>query len=116
MLFCPPTFSQRSLPTSKGKINYYESTDQTPDMETLVFLHGFGGGSSSFEWSKVYPAFTSDYRVLAPDLVGWGLSEHLARDYTSFDYRQAISTHCCCPLENCLERFSEEKIRLEINF
>jgi len=91
MLFCPPTFIQRSLPTSKGKINYYESTDQTVDMETLVFLHGFGGGSSSFEWSKVYPAFTSDYRVLAPDLVGWGLSEHLARDYTSFDYRQAIA-------------------------
>lgn len=91
MVFCPPTFIQRSIPTSKGKIIYYESTDQTTDMETLVFLHGFGGGSSSFEWSKVYPSFTSDYRVLAPDLVGWGLSEHLARDYTSFDYRQAIA-------------------------
>ncbi len=91
MNFCPPTFKQCSLNTSKGKINYYESTDHTESMETLVFLHGFGGGSSSFEWSKVYPAFTSDYRVLAPDLVGWGLSEHLARDYTSFDYRQAIA-------------------------
>lgn len=25
--------------------------------ETLVFLHGFGGGSSAYKWSKVYPAF-----------------------------------------------------------
>lgn len=91
MVFHPPTFIQRSLATSKGKINYYESTDRTADMETIVFLHGFGGGSSSFEWSKVYPAFSSDYRVLAPDLVGWGLSEHLAREYTSFDYRVAIA-------------------------
>jgi pimeloyl-ACP methyl ester carboxylesterase len=91
MLFCPPTFRQCSLSTSKGKINYYESIEHTAEMETLVFLHGFGGGSSSFEWSKVYPAFTSDYRVIAPDLPGWGLSEHLARDYTSFDYRQAIA-------------------------
>jgi hypothetical protein len=24
--------------------------------ETFVFLHSLGGGSSSYEWSKVYPA------------------------------------------------------------
>jgi pimeloyl-ACP methyl ester carboxylesterase len=88
-LFCPPRFTCRIVSTSKGKINYYEGN---PDgKQTIVFLHGFGGGSSSFEWSKVYPAFSADFRVLAPDLPGWGFSEHLARDYTSFDYRRAIA-------------------------
>ena len=57
---------------------------------TLVFLHGFGGGSSAYEWSKVYPAFASDYRVFAPDLLGWGRSEHLERNYTIEDYLTTI--------------------------
>lgn len=91
MLFCPPHFHQKTLPTSKGTINYYESAEHDQKKETIVFLHGFGGGSSSFEWSKVYPAFTSDYRVLAPDLIGWGLSEHQPRHYTSFDYRRSLA-------------------------
>jgi pimeloyl-ACP methyl ester carboxylesterase len=56
----------------------------------LVFLHGFGGGSSAYEWSKVYPAFAAEYRVLAPDLIGWGRSEHPARDYKIEDYIATI--------------------------
>jgi len=44
----------------------------------LIFLHNFGGGASAYEWSKVYPLATN-YRVLAPDLIGWGESAH--RDY-----------------------------------
>ncbi|MEM9153979.1 MAG: alpha/beta hydrolase [Cyanobacteria bacterium P01_F01_bin.33] len=52
----------------------------------LVFFHGFGGGASSYEWSKVYPAFTATHQVIAPDLVGWGQSQHPPRNYTSADY------------------------------
>ena len=44
------------------------------------------GGSSAYEWSKVYPAFASRYRILAPDLIGWGRSEHPQRDYNPDDY------------------------------
>jgi pimeloyl-ACP methyl ester carboxylesterase len=57
---------------------------------TLVFLHGFGGGSSAYEWSKVYPAFASDYRILAPDLIGWGRSDHPERNYQVDDYITTI--------------------------
>jgi len=64
------------------------NTDPWP---TLVFLHGFGGGSSAYEWSKVYPAFVTDYRILAPDLLGWGRSEHPARDYRIDDYLTTIA-------------------------
>ncbi|MCJ8279488.1 MAG: alpha/beta hydrolase [Rivularia sp. ALOHA_DT_140] len=60
------------------------------DKETLVFLHGFGGGSSAYEWSKVYPAFATQYHIIAPDLIGWGESEHPERDYQVEDYLTTI--------------------------
>lgn len=94
----PPGFEQRSVITSLGRIVYYtaasspwqDETSTTQQRETLVFLHGFGGGSSAYEWSKVYPAFAAEYRILAPDLLGWGLSSHPARDYRIEDYLTTI--------------------------
>jgi len=94
----PPGFEQRSVITSLGRIVYYtaasspwqDETSTSQDRETLVFLHGFGGGSSAYEWSKVYPAFAAEYRILAPDLLGWGLSSHPARDYRIEDYLTTI--------------------------
>lgn len=84
-----------SLVTSLGKVVYYtpcQSPWETDNEEkpTLVFLHGFGGGSSAYEWSKVYPAFADEYRVIAPDLIGWGRSEHPERDYQPDDYINTI--------------------------
>jgi pimeloyl-ACP methyl ester carboxylesterase len=94
-MFIPHGFGQRSLNTSLGKVVYY-TADSNPwdrlggDAKTLIFLHALGGGSSAYEWSKVYPAFASEYRILAPDLIGWGRSAHPARDYRAEDYVQAI--------------------------
>jgi pimeloyl-ACP methyl ester carboxylesterase len=79
-----------------------ESLTQETPQKTLVFLHGFGGGSSAYEWSKVYPAFAAEYRILAPDLIGWGRSEHPARDYKIPDYlttiREFIEQTCTEPV------------------
>ena len=87
-------FSQHSVNTTLGKMVYYLS-DQAPWTVTpkpnLVFLHGFGGGSSAYEWSKVFPAFASEYRVIAPDLIGWGNSEHPQRNYQIEDYLTTIT-------------------------
>ena len=92
-----PFVDEKSVMTTLGRIVYYipalpEYPANTPleGRETLVFLHGFGGGSSAFEWSKVFPAFAGDYRVLAPDLIGWGQSAHLERNYTVTDYLNSI--------------------------
>jgi pimeloyl-ACP methyl ester carboxylesterase len=63
---------------------------ETDNRPTLIFLHGFGGGSSAYEWSKVYPAFACEYRVIAPDLIGWGRSQHPERNYTAEDYINTI--------------------------
>ncbi len=99
-MFLPSGFCQRSITTKLGPIAYY-TAEHTPwlapgngasaePLPTLVFLHGFGGGSSAYEWSKVYPAFASEYRILAPDLIGWGRSAHPARKYHVEDYITTI--------------------------
>lgn len=112
-MFLPPGFTMHSITTTFGKMVYYAPTGEpwngsgipdgrTPDggisdgksldeRETLVFLHGFGGGSSAYEWSKVYPAFASEYRVIAPDLIGWGRSDHPPRNYQAEDYITIIT-------------------------
>ncbi|MEH2191748.1 MAG: alpha/beta hydrolase [Nostoc sp.] len=97
-MFQPAGFNQRSINTSLGRMVYYtasgspwqDNTSAKDDRETLVFLHGFGGGSSAYEWSKVSPAFASEYRVIAPDLIGWGRSEHPVRNYSIDDYLTTI--------------------------
>lgn len=90
----PPGFRQRSIATSLGTIAYYTAEDAPWTIDetrpSIVFLHGFGGGSSAYEWSKVYPAFASDYRVIAPDLIGWGRSAHPDRQYQIEDYLTTI--------------------------
>ena len=95
----PNGFKQHSVVTSLGSMVYYTpegelwqepETADPKQLPSLVFLHGFGGGSSAYEWSKVYPAFATEYRILAPDLLGWGRSEHPERNYTVDDYITTI--------------------------
>jgi pimeloyl-ACP methyl ester carboxylesterase len=97
-MLLPPGFGQRAVSTHLGKMVYYTAEaapwvggdDSSSPKPTLVFLHGFGGGSSAYEWSKVYPAFAAEYRVIAPDLIGWGRSAHPARNYQVEDYVSTI--------------------------
>jgi len=94
-MLVPLGFGQRSIVTSLGRMVYYTAektpwiglqTSNSENKPNLVFFHGFGGGSSAYEWSKVYPAFAAEYRTLAPDLIGWGRSEHPPRNYQVDDY------------------------------
>ena len=75
-------FVRRRIPTPAGEMAYYEAGAGRP----LVFLHGIGGGASAWTWSKVAPAFAAGYRVIAPDWVGWGESEHPRRLLLFEDY------------------------------
>jgi pimeloyl-ACP methyl ester carboxylesterase len=94
--FQPPGFGSKFIHTSLGSMVYYtqisapweNSKDQ--DLPPLLFLHNFGGGASAYEWSKIYPAHASTYRILAPDLIGWGKSAHPVRDYQIQDYLTTI--------------------------
>jgi len=95
-MFIPLGFVQRSVLISLGKMAYYTNQgelwatdgvgDTPPERETLIFFHGIGGGASAYAWSKVYPAFAAEYRVLAPDLIGWGRSDRPEQNYLPADY------------------------------
>lgn len=97
--FQPPGFKQKSVQTSLGRMVYYtqaqtfwlKSGEDNQDLPPLIFLHNFGGGASAYEWSKVYPAFAATHRILAPDLIGWGDSDHPIRNYQINDYLTTIS-------------------------
>jgi pimeloyl-ACP methyl ester carboxylesterase len=98
--FQPLGFTQNALATPLGVMVYYtpgprprvraDGDDKAPG-PPLVFFHSLGGGSSAFEWSKVYPAFANTHRVIAPDLMGWGQSSHPARNYDVEDYFAMIT-------------------------
>lgn len=97
--FQVPGFGQRVIEASLGVMVYYTPTSEPwrsptqPESErpALVFLHSLGGGSSAYEWSKIYPAFAPDYRVIVPDLIGWGQSTHPTRDYRVEDYLTMVT-------------------------
>ncbi|NRB09122.1 MAG: alpha/beta hydrolase [Richelia sp.] len=94
--FQPPGFRQCVLDTTYGEMVYSipdaEFWETPPPKSPLVFLHSLGGGSSNYEWSTIYPAFATKYRVIAPDLLGWGDSAHPERDYYPQDYLNLIET------------------------
>jgi pimeloyl-ACP methyl ester carboxylesterase len=82
-MFLPPGFEQRSVMTSLGRMVYYTDAGEpwlkdgadNAEKPTLVFLHGFA----------------AEYRIIAPDLIGWGRSEHPARNYRVEDYLTTIA-------------------------
>ena len=110
-MFQPLGFERCSVNTSLGRMIYYTNTgspwqdEMTADTEkeTIVFLHGFGGGSSAYEWSKVYSAFAAEYHIIAPDLIGWGESEHPERNFQVEDYlsiiREFLQQICNAPVK-----------------
>lgn len=94
--FHPPGIGQQVVDTTLGTMVYYTPVGSPwaipdPSAPPLMFLHCFGGGSSAYEWSKVYPAFLDRYRVIVPDLIGWGQSAHPIRDYRIEDYLTSLT-------------------------
>lgn len=68
---------EKFLQIDENKIRYLESgTSQ----KTLVLVHGLG--ASAERWNKVIPIFAKNYRVLVPDLIGFGYSDKPLVDYT----------------------------------
>lgn len=81
-------FVRRDLQTPPGRMTIYEAGEGEP----LVFLHGIGGGASSWTWIFVAPAFAETHRVVVPDWVGWGSSEHPTRYVLFDDYVASLET------------------------
>ena len=60
-----------------NKIRYFESGSSK---KILLLVHGLG--ASSERWANVLPIFTNDFRVIVPDLIGFGYSDKPTIDYT----------------------------------
>jgi len=57
----------------------------------LLLIHGFAPGASSYEWRKNIDALSSQFRVYAIDLLGFGLSDRPSIDYTPETFTDLIS-------------------------
>jgi pimeloyl-ACP methyl ester carboxylesterase len=86
----PRVFKTRVCQTSGGQIVYHESNPGQAS-PTLLFLHSIGVGASSYEWSKVYPEFAENHRVLALDWVGFGESERPLRPLSAERQARALA-------------------------
>jgi len=78
--------ANRPCPTL-GHVIYHEAGSGAP----LIFVHSVCLGGSSFEWAKVYPEFAGRFRVLAPDLIGFGESQRPAARFAATDYAQMLA-------------------------
>ncbi|MBV9957562.1 MAG: alpha/beta fold hydrolase [Acidobacteria bacterium] len=53
----------------------YKTAGSESSGAPLIFVHGIGAGISNFMWRKNFDALAVDFRVYAPDLLGFGLSD-----------------------------------------
>ena len=63
----------RALQTGRGRIFYRVAGQES--RPPLVLLHGVGAGASSLAWRRNFDALAEDFRVYAPDLLGFGFSD-----------------------------------------
>ena len=56
--------------------------------DTIVLLHGAGVDSAMLSWAEVIPLLSRRYRVVAPDLPGYGASDRIDGEYTLSFYTE----------------------------
>ncbi|MDQ1592702.1 MAG: hypothetical protein QOG71_3329 [Pyrinomonadaceae bacterium] len=79
---------RRAFASAHGNVSY--RVGGAEGREPLVFLHDIGAGASSFMWRKNFDALATDFRVYAPDLLGFGLSDKPAHAPYSADLYVAL--------------------------
>ncbi len=72
-------FENQFIEIDGKKIRYWS---QGQGDKTIFYIHGLGGSVEN--WAKNIDFFQTDYRVVALDLIGYGLSSH---DYQAVDAR-----------------------------
>jgi len=78
---------QEKFTTIDGnKIRYLESGDSK---ESIVLIHGLG--ASAERWEFVIPYLEKNYRIIVPDLIGFGRSDKPLVDYTPDFFSEFIS-------------------------
>jgi pimeloyl-ACP methyl ester carboxylesterase len=77
---------RRDFPWDWGRVSYTVKGSGRP----LLLVHGVYPGASSFEWRSNFDALAQDYRVYAPDLLGFGLSDKPNAPYSAHLYTRLM--------------------------
>jgi pimeloyl-ACP methyl ester carboxylesterase len=83
------TGEERRYPWRYGDI-FYE-VKGAHNAKPLVLIHSLGLGASSYEWRKNIDTLSTQFRVFALDLLGFGLSDHPSIDYDAETYIDLLS-------------------------
>ena len=75
----------------EGDIFYKVNGPTGENAQPVLLLHGAHLSASSFEWRRNFSALSQEFRVYAPDLLGFGLSDRPALDYSANTYVTLIS-------------------------
>ncbi|MEP6634304.1 MAG: alpha/beta fold hydrolase, partial [Luteimonas sp.] len=67
---------RRSIVIDGRRWVYVERAADRPDAPTIVMLHGYTGSKEN--WYRIASRLEGRYRLLIPDLPGWGESERAA--------------------------------------
>lgn len=80
---------ERRYPWKSGDVFYVVKGNR--ESKPLLLVHGLGPGASSYEWRKNIDDLAQQFRVYALDLMGYGLSDRPAIDYTPETYTDLIA-------------------------
>jgi len=76
----------KTAEVDNNKIRYLEEGSSE---NTLLLLHGLG--ASAERWENVIPLFAKKFRVVVPDLIGFGYSDKPMVDYTTDYFAEFVS-------------------------
>ena len=78
---------EKFVTVNGNKIRYLESGKSS---DCIVLIHGLG--ASAERWQFVIPEFSKHYRVIVPDLIGFGHSDKPLVDYTTEFFTDFLSS------------------------
>ncbi len=79
-------FRRRSLEIGDHRVVYSEGGKGEHGSEPVILVHGFG--SSRDSWNRFAGRLTKQYRVIAPDMPGWGESTRM--EAASYGYPKQV--------------------------
>src|SRR5438270_11726003 len=82
------TGEERRYPWKYGDM-FYE-VKGVRDAKPMLLIHSFGPGASSYEWRKNIDALSRQFRLYVVDLLGFGLADRPAIDYTAETFTDLI--------------------------
>lgn len=78
---------EKFITINGNNIRYLESGNSE---KTIVLVHGLGASAERYEF--VIPEFSEHYRVIVPDLIGFGYSDKPLVDYTTEFFSDFLSS------------------------